>query len=98
MTSESPVTEKAMPLKVARSGRAPTSSWTNNVTTGWTVRTPNCAISSTKNRARRPGERATEIRPPRIDRPPRVCDGATKRSRTVIQTMPVDIRIVAEVQ
>jgi len=56
------------------------------------------AINSTKKSARRPGERATAIRLPRIERPPPVRGGAVKRSCTISQTSPLDIRIVAEVQ
>jgi hypothetical protein len=40
---------------LARSGRGPTISWTYKVTIGCTVRTPNCAIISTKNNANRTG-------------------------------------------
>ena len=97
MTLASPVTEKAMPLRVARSGRGPTNSWTYKVTIGCTVRTPNCAIISTKNSASRTGVPATAIRPLRIDRLPRAF-GATNRSSTANQTRASDSRIVAEVQ
>src|SRR6266481_9599689 len=98
MTLASPVTEKAMPLKVARSGRGPTISWTYKVTIGCTVRTPNCAIISTKNNANRTGAFATATRLLRIDRLPGAFGGATKRSSTANQTRASDNRIVAEVQ
>src|SRR5436190_17540681 len=98
MTLASPVTEKAMPLMVARSGRGPTSSWTYKVTIGWTVRTPNCAIISTKNNANRTGVLATAIRPLSIERLARDFGGATKRSSTANQTRASDNRIVADVQ
>ena len=76
----------------------PTSSLTNKVTTGCTVRTPNCAISSTKNSGSSPGERATANRLASSERPPRVRGGATKRSCTPNQTRPVIISTVAPVQ
>jgi hypothetical protein len=68
------------------------------VTIGCTVRTPNCAIISTKNSANRTGVLATAIRLLRTDVLPRPLGGATKRSSTANQTRPSDSRIVAEVQ
>ena len=90
--------ENATPASVAICGGVPISSCTNTVTTGCTVRTPNCAISSTKNNAISAPEPVSSARVPRMDLARAEGLGGVKSSWTKNQTIARVPNVAAAVQ